>query len=86
MRLGTCKTGLSPPVIYITDRSKAILLWWFVLFYVLVFKQNVMLAPYVCYTLKVQVGKDQEKEQSEKDSNSKNRCGKKPNKQSGIIP
>ena len=28
----------------------------------------------------VQVGKDQEKAQSEKDSHSKNRCGKKPNK------
>ena len=28
---------------------------------------------------KVQVGKDQEKAQSEKDSNSKNRGGKKPN-------
>ena len=28
---------------------------------------------------KVQVGKDQEKAQSEKDSHSKNRCGKKPN-------
>ena len=32
---------------------------------------------------KVQVGKDQEKAQSEKDSHSKNRGGKKPNKQSG---
>ena len=29
VRLGACKTGLSPPVIYITDRSKAILLLWF---------------------------------------------------------
>ena len=29
--------------------------------------------------LKVQVGKDQEKAQSEKDSHSKNRGGKKPN-------
>ena len=28
---------------------------------------------------KVQVGKDQEKEQSERDSHSKNRGGKKPN-------
>ena len=32
---------------------------------------------------KVQVGKDQEKVQSEKDSHSKNRGGKKPNQQSG---
>ena len=30
---------------------------------------------------KVQVGKDQEKAQSEKDSHSKNRGGKKPNQQ-----
>ena len=35
---------------YITDRSKAILLWWFFLFYVLVFKNvSVLLAPYVCF-------------------------------------
>ena len=34
---------------------------------------------------KVQVGKDQEKAQSEKDSHSKNRGGKKPNQQSGIY-
>ena len=33
----------------ITDRSKAILLWWFFLFYVLVLKIFVMLAPYVCF-------------------------------------
>ena len=31
------------------------------------------------WTRKVQVGKDQEKAQSEKDSHSKNRGGKKPN-------
>ena len=31
------------------------------------------------FTQKVQVGKDQEKAQSEKDSHSKNRGGKKPN-------
>ena len=34
---------------------------------------------------KVQVGKDQEKTQSEKDSHSKNRGGKKPNQQSGTY-
>ena len=33
----------------------------------------------VSTTQKAQVGKDQEKEQSEKDSHSKNRGGKKPN-------
>ena len=38
---------------------------------------------YVCE--KVQVGKDQEKAQSEKDSHSKNRGGKKPNQQSGTY-
>ena len=34
---------------------------------------------------KVQVGKDQEKAQPEKDSHSKNRGGKKPNQQSGTY-
>ena len=34
---------------------------------------------------KVQVGKDQEKAQSEKDSHSKNRGGKKQNQQSGTY-
>ena len=34
---------------------------------------------------KVHVGKDQEKAQSEKDSHSKNRGGKKPNQQSGTY-
>ena len=34
VRLGACKTGLSPPSIDITDCSKAILLIWFHLFYV----------------------------------------------------
>ena len=34
---------------------------------------------------KVQVGKDKEKAQSEKDSHSKNRGEKKPNKQSGTY-
>ena len=36
-------------------------------------------------TGKVQVGKDQEKAQSERDSHSKNRGGKKPNYQSGTY-
>ena len=30
---------------YITDRSKAILLWWFLLFYVLVFIVNLVFSP-----------------------------------------
>ena len=34
---------------------------------------------------KVQVGKDQEKAQSEKDSHSKTEAGKKPNQQSGTY-
>ena len=38
---------------YLTNRSKAILLWWFLLFYVLVFKLFVLLAPYVCYHILV---------------------------------
>ena len=37
------------------------------------------------YDKKVQVGKDQEKAQSERDSHSKNRGGKKPNQQSGTY-
>ena len=49
MKLWSCKTGLSPSVIFVTDRSKAILLWWFFLFYVSVFKIFVLLAPYVCF-------------------------------------
>ena len=49
IRLGTGKIDLSLPVIYITDRSRAILLWWFLLFYVLVFKMFVLLVPCVCY-------------------------------------
>ena len=35
-----CKTGLSPPVKYLSDRSKAVLLLW--IFYVFVLS-------YVCY-------------------------------------
>ena len=37
------------------------------------------------YDKKAQVGKDQEKAQSEKDSHSKNRGGKKPNQQPGTY-
>ena len=43
--------------------------------YELLQKMRVMLGP----CKKVQVGKDQEKAQSERDSHSKNRGGKKPN-------
>ena len=38
VRLWPCKIDLNPPVLCVTDRSKSILLWWFFLFYVLVFK------------------------------------------------
>ena len=45
-----------------------------------------VLVPNLCViSKKVQVGNDQEKAQSEKDSHSKNRCGKKLNKQSGTY-
>ena len=37
----------------VTDRSKAILLLWFLLFYVLVFNFFVLFAPYVCYHILV---------------------------------
>ena len=40
---------------------------------------------FICNHKKVQVGKDQEKAQSENDSHSKNRGGKKPNLQSGTL-
>ena len=53
VRLGTCKTGLSPPVILYFWFFKAILLWWFLLFYVLVFKSFVLLAPHVCFHILV---------------------------------
>ena len=42
-------------------------------------------AIYLFQYKKVQAGKDQEKAQSEKDSHSKNRGGKKPNQQSGTY-
>ena len=48
MRLGACKTGLSPPpqLFYMTDRSKAILPLWFKLF--CVFESIfVLFEPYV---------------------------------------
>ena len=47
VRLWPCKNDLSPP--YIAVRSKAILLWWFFLFYVLVFKLFVLFATGVCF-------------------------------------
>ena len=50
VRLWPCKIDLSPPVtVCYTDRSKSILLWWFFLFYVLVFKNFVLLVSYVCF-------------------------------------
>ena len=41
---------------YITNRSKAILLWWFFLFYVLVFNFYMPLAPYVRFQILVKFG------------------------------
>ena len=38
VRLWPCGVGLSPPVALCYDRSGAMLLWWFFLFYVLVFE------------------------------------------------
>ena len=40
---------------YINDRSKAIRLLWLFLFYVLIFKVFVLLAPYVCFHILNQV-------------------------------
>ena len=54
-----------------TDRSRAILLWWFLLCYILVLI-FVLLAPYV----KVRVDNDQENAQFERNFHSKNRVGK----------
>ena len=53
------------------------------LFYLVYLKGGALISAFLAYlssdTEKVQVGKDQEKAQSEKDSHSKNRGGKKPN-------
>ena len=51
-------------------------------------KKTINLAWYVCIYIekKVQVGKDQEKAQSEKDSHSKNRGGKKQTNNQVLIP
>ena len=51
------------------------------LFLIAPFPDLCLLVPFK----KVQVGKDQEKAQSEKDSHSKNQGGKKPNQQSGTY-
>ena len=44
VRLWPCKTGLSPPIFCVTDRSKAIRLWWFFFLSLCLFL--VLLAPY----------------------------------------
>ena len=52
----------------------------FLKFYIYTTAQTMQLAGiHILFDKKVQVGKDQEKAQSEKDSHSKNRGGKKPN-------
>ena len=48
-------------------------------FFLFFFQTFVKHLAILFYCRKVQVGKDQEKAQSEKDSHSKNRGGKKPN-------
>ena len=43
------KTGLSPPVKYFTDRSKAVLLMWiFMFFFCLVFAMPLYASVYMC--------------------------------------
>ena len=54
MRLSACNTSMSSPIVYITDRSKSILLLWFYLFYVLesifvLFEPNVRFHIFVKY-------------------------------------
>ena len=49
VRLVHCYTGLSPPVKYFTDRSKAVLLLWiFYVFFCLVFAMHLYLSVYMC--------------------------------------
>ena len=50
-----------------------------------IIKISDLLMLYLSNYRKVQVGKDQEKAQSEKDSHFKNQGGKKPNQQSGTY-
>ena len=67
------------------NRSKTVLILWFYLFlalkFLVMFPIHIHLYMFTVHIMseKVQVGKDQEKAQSEKDSHSKNRGGKKPN-------
>ena len=49
VRLVHRKTGLSPPVKYFTDRSKAVpLLWTFYVFFCLVFDMHLSASVYMC--------------------------------------
>ena len=55
---------------------------WHIIFYIYSIDIHItvfLLSFFIYIQKKVQVGKDQEKAQSEKDSHSKNRGGKKPN-------
>ena len=47
VRLARCKTGLSPPVKYFTDRSKAVLLLW-IIFFCLAFAMPLCVSVYMC--------------------------------------
>ena len=44
------KTGLSPPVKYFTDRSKAVLLLW-IFFFCLVFAMSLYASVYMCFVV-----------------------------------
>ena len=47
-----CETGLSPPVKYFTDRSKAVrLLWIFYVFFCLVFAMPLCASVYMCFAV-----------------------------------
>ena len=49
MRLARHKSGLSPPVKYLTDRSKAVLLLWiFYVFFCLAFVMPLCVSVYMC--------------------------------------
>ena len=46
-----CETGLSPPVKYFTDRSKAVLLLWTFIFVCLVFVMPLCASVYLCFVV-----------------------------------
>ena len=48
MRLARSEMGLSPPVKYFTDRSRAVLLWIFYVFFCLVFAMPLCVSVCMC--------------------------------------